>query len=103
MLMVRPLETLARNCNKLRSLDIGKCDVTDSGLIQIAEKIPSLRKLSVRGCEMISDVGVEAVAHHCHNLHLLNIQECQVGLNTYRMVKKFCKKCIIEHTNPGFH
>ena len=56
----RSLETLARNCNKLRSLDIGKCDVTDSGLIQIAEKIPSLRKLSVRGCEMISDVGVEA-------------------------------------------
>jgi len=97
------LQALATNCSKLRSLDVGKCDVTDAGLEVVARKIPALRKLSVRGCEMVSDRGVEAVAQHCTNLHLLNIQDCQVGLNTYRMVKKFCKRCIIEHTNPGFH
>ena len=44
---------------------------------------------------MVSDRGVESVAQHCHNLHLLNIQDCQVGLNTYRMVKKFCKRCML--------
>ena len=89
------LQALATNCSKLRSLDIGKCDVTDAGLEVGSRHIPALRKLSVRGCEMVSDRGVESVAQHCHNLHLLNIQDCQVGLNTYRMVKKFCKRCIL--------
>ena len=97
------LQALATNCSKLQSLDIGKCEVTDAGLEVVSRHIPALRKLPVRGCEMVSDRGVESVAQHCHNLHLLNIQDCQVGLNTYRMVKKFCKRCIIEHTNPGFH
>ena len=32
------------------------------------------RKLSVRGCEMISDGGIEAVARHCTRLMQLNIQ-----------------------------
>ena len=32
------------------------------------------RKLSVRGCEMISDGGIEAVARHCTGLMQLNIQ-----------------------------
>ena len=68
------LQALATNCSKLRSLDIGKCDVTDAGLEVVSRNIPALRKLSVRGCEMVSDRGVESVAQHCHNLHLLNIQ-----------------------------
>jgi len=97
------IELLAKSCTRLRSLDIGKCDVTDAGLEVLSQNCPSLRKLSVRGCEMISDVGVQAVALHCRNLQQLNIQECQISVETYRTVRKFCKKCIIEHTNPGFH
>ena len=117
------LEVLARNCAKLRSLDIGKCDVTDAGLRVVAEvgivmsiseiiiycenyfqRLPSLRKLSLRGCEMISDAGVAAVAAHCRGLAQLNLQEVGgVSLATYRAVKKSCTRCIIEHSNPGFH
>ena len=94
---------MTSNPLSIEILDIGKCDITDLGLKTLVEKIPSLRKLSLRGCEMISDTGVEAVAKHCRGLAQLNIQECQVSLDTYRMVKKFCKRCIIEHSNPGFH
>ena len=52
---------------------------------------------------MITDAGVEAVASHCRGLAQLNIQECEVSLETYRELKRSCSKCIIEHSNPGFH
>ena len=54
------LQALATNCSKLRSLDIGKCDVTDAGLEVVSRHIPALRKLPVRGCEMVSDRGLES-------------------------------------------
>ncbi|XP_064643742.1 F-box/LRR-repeat protein 7-like isoform X2 [Lineus longissimus] len=94
---------LVRSCGRLRSLDIGKCDITDDGLFSIAENCGQLRKLSVKSCEGISDQGIMAVACSRPQLEHLNIQDCPVSIEAYRAVKKFCKKCIIEHTNPGFY
>ncbi|XP_043188259.1 F-box/LRR-repeat protein 7-like isoform X1 [Amphibalanus amphitrite] len=96
------LELVARCCQRLRALDIGKCDVTDHGLKVLAQHCPNLKKLSVKSCEMISDAGVKYVAYYCRGLQQLNIQDSPVTLEGYRTVKKYCKRCIIEHTNPGF-
>ncbi|XP_055387653.1 F-box/LRR-repeat protein 7 isoform X2 [Condylostylus longicornis] len=94
---------LARSCPRLRALDIGKCDVSDAGLRAIAESCPNLKKLSLRNCDMITDRGIQCIAYYCRGLQQLNIQDCQISIEGYRAVKKYCKRCIIEHTNPGFY
>ncbi|XP_066255025.1 F-box/LRR-repeat protein 7-like [Euwallacea similis] len=96
------ITVLARSCNRLRALDIGKCDVSDAGLRALAESCPNLKKLSLRNCELVTDRGVQCVAYYCRGLQQLNIQDCQISLEGYRAVKKYCKRCVIEHTNPGF-
>jgi F-box/leucine-rich repeat protein 7 len=96
------VETLARSCSRLRSLDIGKCDVTDVGLKTLSECCPNLKKLSVKSCEMVSDCGIEFIAYYCRGLQQLNVQDCPISLDGYRTVKRLCRRCIIEHSNPGF-
>lgn len=96
------ITVLARSCPRLRALDIGKCDVSDTGLHALAESCPNLKKISLRNCDMITDRGVQCIAYYCRGLQHLNIQDCQITLEGYRAVKKYCKRCIIEHTNPGF-
>ncbi|XP_041371761.1 F-box/LRR-repeat protein 7-like isoform X2 [Gigantopelta aegis] len=96
------LEYISCNCPRLRSLDVGKCDITDEGLQLLAENCPQLRKLSVKSCEGITDKGIAIVAYHCRGLAQLNIQDCDLSVETYRTVKKYCRGCIIEHTNPAF-
>ncbi|XP_037948596.1 F-box/LRR-repeat protein 7 [Teleopsis dalmanni] len=96
------ITVLARSCPRLRALDIGKCDVSDAGLRALAESCPNLKKLSLRNCDMITDRGVQCIAYYCRGLQQLNIQDCQISIEGYRAVKKYCKRCIIEHTNPGF-
>lgn len=68
----------------------------------LARCCPNLKKLALCGCELIGDDGLEAVAYYCRGLTQLNIRETPVTLRGYRAVKKFCKRCVIEHTNPGF-
>lgn len=96
------LTVISRSCPRLRALDIGKCDVSDAGLRALAESCPNLKKLSLRMCDLVTDRGVQCVAYYCRGLQQLNIQDCQISLEGYRAVKKYCKRCVIEHTNPGF-
>ncbi|XP_055610071.1 F-box/LRR-repeat protein 7 [Uranotaenia lowii] len=96
------INVLARSCPRLRALDIGKCDVSDAGLRALAESCPNLKKLSLRNCDMITDRGIQCIAYYCRGLQQLNIQDCQISVEGYRAVKKYCKRCVIEHTNPGF-
>ena len=74
------------------------------GFKSISENCPNLRKLSVRECDSVTDVGVMSVAYYCRSLVLLNIANCNdLTIDSYRYVKRFCKRCIIQHTNPGFY
>ena len=99
----KSLGALAKSCHRIRSLDVGKCDVTDEGIVRLAQGCSGLRKLSLRGLEMISDAGLMAVAGGCSHLVQLNIQDCsQVTVDAYLALKKSCRRCVIEHTNPGF-
>ncbi|XP_063062610.1 F-box/LRR-repeat protein 7 [Engraulis encrasicolus] len=95
---------LARSCPKLRSLDVGKCPlVSDSGLEQLARSCPGLRRLSLRACESVSGRGLRLLAAHCSELQLLNVQECEVPAEALRLVRRHCRRCIIEHTIPAFY
>lgn len=97
------MDVLARHCSKIKSLDIGKCDVTDEGLCVLAQNCPQLKKLSLKSCDAITDAGVKFVAKSCRQLQQFNIQDCHLTVDAYRTIKKNCKKCFIEHTNPGFY
>uniref|UniRef100_A0A671NCU8 F-box and leucine-rich repeat protein 7 n=1 Tax=Sinocyclocheilus anshuiensis TaxID=1608454 RepID=A0A671NCU8_9TELE len=97
------IEHLAKNCLKLKSLDIGKCPlVSDAGLEQLALNSFNLKRLSLKSCESITGRGLQVVAANCFDLQLLNVQDCDVPLEALRFVKRHCKRCIIEHTNPAF-
>ncbi|KAI4495809.1 hypothetical protein M0802_008432 [Mischocyttarus mexicanus] len=94
---------LARGCPRLRALDIGKCDIGDATLEALSTGCPNLKKLSLCGCERITDAGLEALAYYVRGLRQLNIGECpRVTWVGYRAVKRYCRRCVIEHTNPGF-
>ena len=88
--------SLSRSCTRLRSLDLGKCDVTDAGLHQIARHLQHIRKVSVRGCGMVGDQGVVALARGCPHLVHLNIMDCEVSLQACKIVATHCRHCYIE-------
>ena len=88
--------SLTSSCSRLRSLDLGKCDVTDNGLRHLARQIPHLRKLSVRGCQLVGDTGVLAVARGCRDLVTLNMMECDVSLQPVNIVSRELRNCYIE-------
>ncbi|KAK5617797.1 hypothetical protein CRENBAI_026562 [Crenichthys baileyi] len=95
---------LARSCPKLKSLDVGKCPlVSDSGLEQLAMYCQGLRRVSLRACESVTGRGLKALAANCCELQLLNVQDCEVSPEALRFVRRHCRRCIIEHTNPAFY
>jgi hypothetical protein len=67
-------------------------------LRQLAKQLPQLRKLSVRGCELVDDPGVLAIVRGCANLLHLNIQECRVSAALVRSVVNSCRHCFVEHS-----
>lgn len=95
------LEFLVRNCPRLRSLDIGKCDITDEGMFALSRYCPNLKKLGVKSCDGITDKGIVLVAYSCSSLQQLHVQDCCLSPDAYAMVRRYCKRAIIEHTNPG--
>ena len=93
---------IVQNCLKLRSLDAGKCDITDSGLHIIGIHCPQLKKLSIRGCERVTDTGVKTIAAQCCSVQYLNLQECNLSYEVFMYIREHCKNCVIEHTCPAF-
>uniref|UniRef100_A0A672LUG1 Si:dkey-192l18.9 n=1 Tax=Sinocyclocheilus grahami TaxID=75366 RepID=A0A672LUG1_SINGR len=98
------LSHLARNCPRLRSIDVGRCPlVSDTGLEVLARCCEGLRRLSLRGCESLTGRGLMALAAGCPKLQLLNVQECEVPPEALRLVRKHCRRCVIEHTIPALY
>ncbi|XP_059146554.1 protein split ends-like [Physella acuta] len=95
------LEFVARNCPRIRSLDIGKCDITDEGMYILARYCPNLRKLGIKSCDGITDKGIVLLAYGCSALQQLIVSDCCLSPDAYAIIRKYCKKAIIEHTNPG--
>ena len=93
---------IVQNCLKLRSLDAGKCDITDNGLHIIGIHCPQLKKLSIRGCERVTDTGVKTIAAQCCSVQYLNLQECNISYETFMYIREHCKNCVIEHSCPAF-
>lgn len=90
---------VAQNCFKLRSLDVGKCLVTNNTLSALGIHCPQLKRLSIKGCRNLTDVGIRAVVAQCCLLHYLNVEDCSITLDTYEFIREHCRGCMIEHTS----
>ena len=90
---------IAQNCLKLRSLDVGKCDITNNSLSALGIHCPQLKRLSIKGCSRLTDVGIRAVVAQCCLLHYLNVEDCKITVDTYDFVREHCQNCVIEHTS----
>ncbi len=89
---------VAQNCLKLRSLDVGKCVITNNTLSALGIHCPQLKRLSIKGCRNLTDVGIRAVVAQCCLLHYLNVEDCSITLDTYEFIREHCQSCVIEHT-----
>ncbi|XP_028396364.1 F-box/LRR-repeat protein 7-like [Dendronephthya gigantea] len=89
---------VAQNCLKLRSLDVGKCEITNNTLSALGIHCPQLKRLSIKGCRNLTDVGIRAVVAQCCLLHYLNVEDCSITLDTYEFIREHCQSCVIEHT-----
>lgn len=58
-------------------LDISGSNVTDVGLIKLAEICRSLRAVDISRCENITVAGVSGVLQHCHSLETLRCGGCR--------------------------
>jgi hypothetical protein len=73
--MKRSIATIAARCNRLTSLDLGYCGLSDSVLKRVVGATPKLLLLSVEGCVNLTDAGMEAVAL-CSEMEFLNFDGC---------------------------
>ena len=91
------LTSLGASCQRLRSLDLGKSSVTDSGLVSLGRSLPSLRKVSLRGCTGVGEAGLLALAAACPALQTLSVGQLQgVSRGAIRGVQALCTDCIID-------
>ena len=93
---------LALRCKRLRHLDVGKCSgVTNASLACVARQL-SIRRLSLKDCACVNDVGLRALATHARKLRYLNVQGCTFSFDTYVYLRTRCSGCVIEHDRFDF-
>jgi Leucine-rich repeat (LRR) protein len=66
------------NADLVTNIDLTNCrGITNATLIQISNMCPQLERLSVRGCEMITDDGIVPIAEKCgKQLKILYYSQC---------------------------
>ena len=68
------LISIANGLPELQSLDIkGSDNITDAGITALASGLPQLQSLNIRECRNITDEGITALSNGCHQLQSLGI------------------------------
>ena len=92
---------------QLKSIDLGKCSITNKSLeylCRLVHLVPTvLQRLSLRNLNFIDDNGICLLAKNIRHLQHLNVAKCpKITSNSLQEVKKNCKSCIIQHTTLTF-
>ena len=92
---------------ELRTIDLSKCSISDKSIEYLCRlailKPDSLKRISLRYCDGITDIGIRNIAANCRNLQSLNVTKCaNVSSQSLREIKKNCPSCVIQHTNFSF-
>ncbi|CAN8254813.1 unnamed protein product [Cochlearia groenlandica] len=74
----KSLSAIASSCVKLERLALcGSAAIGDTEIACIAEKCAALRKFCIKGC-LVSDVGVKAIGLGCPSLVKLKVRKCRL-------------------------
>ena len=94
------LLSVGLHCTVLTKLFLTDCNewVTDRGVVAIAQGCPLMSKLSLRKCGKVTDVGVLAVARHCHSLRMVMLNDTQIGDAVRHAIRATTK-----HSHRGCH
>lgn len=71
------LHELSKNCIKLESIQLAKCDnISDDGMASIVERCASrLKHLNVASCDRVTDKCVQNIVEHCSELETLDVSK----------------------------
>ena len=83
---------LVEGCPFIQVLDASYCGaaITDESVKTLAQGLPRLHSLGLRGCVLVTDQGIEHLATHALALHTLNFTQCKFVSPT------ICKRLGIE-------
>ncbi|KAJ3016817.1 hypothetical protein NUW54_g728 [Trametes sanguinea] len=79
--------------NQLEELELtGFAKIADQVFATLLSKLPSLRKLNLRGCTKAGQLTAEAAAKHCPHLELLNLNYTSVSPVSLAPILLSCKQ-----------
>ncbi|KAJ2989283.1 hypothetical protein NUW54_g8833 [Trametes sanguinea] len=79
--------------NQLEELELtGFAKIADQVFATLLSKLPSLRKLNLRGCTKAGQLTAEAAAKHCPHLELLNLNYTSVSPVSLAPIMLHCKQ-----------
>lgn len=84
------INIIGQSCNQLFSFDITIYSLTvetgfNNHAIAIGTSMPLLQNLSISSTQKLTNIGIESIIDGCHNLQLLNIQNCVILTLTAHM------------------
>ena len=79
---------LSKAVPRLAFLNVARCEISDSMLIEMAMHCRSLISLNVTRCPQISEVGVVEAVRHSPHLRELNITHCPIPDDSIKEMKK---------------
>jgi len=83
------LGKIIAECPGLRQLELAKCSVTDEVLLEVSKVGKNLTFLSLKGCNLFSDLGISDVANGCRGLrHLILNNSCVTDRGIYDLTTK---------------
>ncbi|KAA8914923.1 hypothetical protein TRICI_002806 [Trichomonascus ciferrii] len=73
------IQVLSLGCPNLKTLNLSYCGpaVNDRSLTMIGHHLTNLRNLSIRGCLLVTRVGVDSILRDCPHIESLNISQCK--------------------------
>ena len=72
-------EYLAQGCPFIHTLDISFCGmaITDKSVTTLAQGLPNLKNLNLKGCVLLTNLAVENLAIHASKLETVTFTQCQ--------------------------
>ncbi|EGF82811.1 hypothetical protein BATDEDRAFT_34451 [Batrachochytrium dendrobatidis JAM81] len=87
-------DILVQGCNEIHSLDVSYCGsaVTDASLGTLAQGLPSLGFLNIRGCVQVTDAGINHLVQVATKLHAVNLTQCKsISKEAIQRASKVCE------------
>jgi hypothetical protein len=71
---------ISNMCPQLEALRVSKCDITDDGIVAIAEKCgQQLKHIYYSECKKCTDAALESIVSHCNQLEVLRARDCGIS------------------------